>query len=347
MTVLATVLLRAPRVAGAAPFVGARAHAPAGSRSERHLRGGSLTFYLENDVFVGTDREYTHGCGITWIGRDRPASDLDEGPVGRAFALLRHLAPDGPVRNVSVSIRQNIYTPREIARTDLVRDDQPYAGVTFVPLGFHEKGPRGLASLEIDVGVVGPHAYAAQVQRQVHRWLGGREPAGWAHQLRDEFFVNVAVDWRARPVRTPSRSGWGADVVPNLGAALGTVRTSARAGVQVRAGWGLPENFGTYLLQPSCECTYAPRGARPRRLGAHVFAAFEGEAVARDIFLDGNTFVDSHRVARIPWIGRLVAGVGIRVGALRMDYSFVFQTRIFRTQPRGHRFGGVSITWLR
>ena len=42
---------------------------------------------------------------------------------------------------------QNIYTPGDISRTDLVPDDRPYAGITYGGVGFHAVGVRAPGAL--------------------------------------------------------------------------------------------------------------------------------------------------------------------------------------------------------
>ena len=42
-------------------------------------------------------------------------------------------------RTVSVSLGQNIYTPEDKERSDLILDDRPYAGITYLGLGLHSK----------------------------------------------------------------------------------------------------------------------------------------------------------------------------------------------------------------
>ena len=40
---------------------------------------------------------------------------------------------------MSVSIGQDIYTPEDTDRKDLIEDDRPYAGIIYVSTGFHNK----------------------------------------------------------------------------------------------------------------------------------------------------------------------------------------------------------------
>jgi len=45
--------------------------------------------------------------------------------------------------------------------------------------------------------------------------------------------------------------------------------------------------------------------------GGYVFAGVEGRAVARDIFLDGNTFQKSPSVDKEPLVGELAVGAAL------------------------------------
>ena len=52
-------------------------------------RDGNLTFYLDNDLFIGTDQNYTNGARLSWISGERPVSDL-----GSVQRFLRRLSGD-------------------------------------------------------------------------------------------------------------------------------------------------------------------------------------------------------------------------------------------------------------
>jgi len=355
---------------GTAPGSPDRARPPSLATRPAPVIGGSLTLYLENDVFLGTDREYTHGCSVAWMSPDFSVDAPPPRATGMMFRLLRFIGPDGVRRHRSIAVRQNIYTPEDIEKVKVVEDDVPYAGVLYMPFGVHEKSPRAISSLELDVGIIGPHSYAAQVQKKVHGWLGGKKPAGWANQLHDEIILNLEYDLRRRAYRSSAARGIALDAIPYFGYGLGNMRIYAKVGAQIRVGWHLPNNFGSYNLQPSCECSAAPGpasspagqpgpddvvpGIARRSRSAHVLPAFsfhlyaaaEGEGVAHDIFLDGNTFGKSHSVRRKPWIGRTTVGFGLRIHRVKLDYSFVFKTTTFRAQPTGHRYGGITLTLI-
>jgi hypothetical protein len=76
----------------------------------------------------------------------------------------------GNQRSVSVSLGQNIYTPEDKERSDLILDDRPYAGIAYLGLGLHSKSRRQMDTLEFGIGVVGRHSYAEDCQQEIHNW---------------------------------------------------------------------------------------------------------------------------------------------------------------------------------
>ena len=116
-------------------------------------------------------------------------------------------------------------------------------------------------------------------------------------------------------LQSAAGTGWGYDLIPNLGAGLGNLYIGAHVGAQVRFGWNLPNDFGTSLIRPGSD-TNAPMDEQDprffpllRRWGIHAFMGVDGQYVLRNMTLDGNTFRDSHSVDKEPFVGALMAGV--------------------------------------
>jgi hypothetical protein len=76
----------------------------------------------------------------------------------------------------------------------------------------------------------------------------------------------------------------------------------------------------------------------------YLFAGVEGRAVARNIFLDGNTFKDSRSVDKEPLVGDLQWGVTLTWQGARLSYTHVWRTREFTTQDGGDQFGSISLS---
>jgi hypothetical protein len=316
---------------------------------------GAFSFYFENDVFAGTDRYYTNGTRLTWISPEVAA--YPEHPCIPKWSLpfvtgLPFVNKSGHKRAIYVSAGQSIYTPEDIERTDLIKDDRPYAGVAYFAIGFQSKSPQHMESLEFDVGLVGPHSYAEQTQKAIHEWSDSMDPKGWDNQLEDEPFLEAIYLHKIKFIRSRLANGLEYDVIPHYGWGLGNAYTFANAGAQLRFGWNLPSDFGTFLIRPGCECN-APSGERDRslprgtnQLGIHVFAAIDGYAVLRDILLDGNTFRDSHSVEKEPFTADLLAGVGLTISRFKVSYGYVYRTKQFKTQRDQQVFGTITISFF-
>jgi hypothetical protein len=67
--------------------------------------------------------------------------------------------------------------------------------------------------------------------------------------------------------------------------------------------------------------------------------------VARNIFLDGNTYTDSHSVDSNPLVADLSAGVAVNYKNTKVAYALVYRTKEFKGQDEGQTFGTVSLNW--
>ncbi|MCK9229993.1 MAG: lipid A deacylase LpxR family protein [Syntrophales bacterium] len=331
--------------------------AEADSRRDHRARtSDTVTLYLENDLFgfKNRDRYYTHGTKLSWISRDldnyREVLNLPDWML-RLIDSLPYVNDPGDIRTVSLSLGQNIYTPEDKERGDLVRDDRPYAGVTYLGLGLQSKSTRRMDTLELNLGIVGRHSYAQDCQVVIHRRMGSVKPRGWEHQLRDEPVLNLYFERKRRYLERRFSDGWGFDVIPHLGVAVGNLLTGVNLGGQARFGWNLPIDFGTYLIRPGSDSSAPLDDGDPRfnepmhRLGIHLFCAIDTKAVARNIFLDGSTFRDSHSVDKKYLVADFIAGIGVIAHRFKITYSYVFRTKEFTSQRDEHQFGAIALSF--
>lgn len=312
----------------------------------------AITLYWENDSFTGTDRDYTNGLKLTW-SRSYPASENEK--FGLKTWMMNHLPlmgdPDAQ-RATSFSIGQNIYTPEATALKDVVIDDRPYAGFSYVGFGFVSNIGKRRDVWEIDVGMVGPLSQAESAQDLVHDIIDVDRAQGWDNQLENEIGLELICETKWRLWHTENQRGFGVDFIPHLGGRIGNIATYANTGAELRFGWLMPRDFGTCPIRPGCDAGSALgdglgiTGNNDHKFGVHFFAAFEARAVLRDIFLDGNTFQDSHSVDKELWVADLMSGVAFHYGRIRMNYTYVLRTREFKQQDDNHAFGAVSVTYI-
>jgi len=322
---------------------------------QKAREASTLTLYIENDsIGIGnTDRYYTHGTKLSWISSDLSKyRDIITVPwMRRLIENLPYLNAPENQRTVSVSLGQNIYTPEDHKQTDVIKDDRPYAGITYLGLGLHSRNQKNMDTLELGIGLVGRHSYAEDCQTWLHKFNHSDYPLGWQNQLHDEPILNLYLERKWKALQTRTESGFDFDFMPHLGLAAGNAYTGANLGAEARFGWNTPNDFGTYLIRPGSDSSSPLDDTDPRffhpfhRIGMHLFLAVDGKAVVRNIILDGNTFRDSHHVDKEPFVADLIGGMGLIIHRVKITYSLVYRTKEFETQRDKQRFGAVAISF--
>ena len=311
----------------------------------------SQSVFFENDLFDGTDSNYTNGVKYSLISPDL-SPHAKQGLFPRKVLELIHKIPylrdSGPEfsHQAELSFGQNMYTPSDTSRSDLITDDRPYAGWSYLGLAYHRKTKLVdhldfLDSVEIQMGIVGPQAYAKETQDLVHDLRNIDRAEGWDHQLKNEPGLVVAFErkWLFYPEVT---GAFAADAIVHTGGAVGNVATYLNTGLEVRCGLNLPRSFGVSLIRPAGSTLFKP-GKKP---SLYLFGAVDGRYVIRDIFLDGNTFADSHSIDKKDWVADLAAGVTFSYGNLMLTYTHVTRTREFEGQDDVHHFGSMTLSFF-
>ena len=132
---------------------------------------------------------------------------------------------------------------------------------------------------------------------------------------------------------------------------MGNVYDYFNLGGEFRMGVNLPDDFGTSGISPSATTSTPLEGNQQAEralvfdLGLYVFARAEGRAVARNIFLDGNTFGDSASVNHKPLIADLAVGASVNYKNTKFTYALVYRSEEFEGQSGGQLFGSVSVNF--
>ncbi len=289
------------------------------------------TIAFENDFFAGGDEDYTNGLRLSYLS-----------PAGRGEGLARALmgAASEDRTRLAFGAGQSIFSPRSYALPTPPAGQHPYAGWLYADAALIVERQHGpLDQLTLTLGVVGPAALGEQAQRTAHRAFGFVEPRGWDNQLRNEPGAILSFDRLWRPGR-PDRPAINFEIAPFAGVSVGNVLTEARAGAVLQVGRNLSIAPDAAWIRPGLP-THGSYGAD---WSWRLFAVAGGRAVARNIFLDGNTFVDSASVEKNTIVGEVKAGASIGSGRLRLSYAQVWRTREYETQERRNNFGALSLS---
>ncbi len=313
-----------------------------------------VNFYLENDLFADQDQGYTSGVRLSFVSPN--LVDYTDDPclpeIGRWFnRFFTKLHPDKQhdQLNMVVTLGHAMYTPKDYAATELIEDDRPYAGWLYLGFAYNARIGDRLSTTELNLGIVGPSALAEQAQDLIHDLRGFEKFRGWDNQLRDEFGIKLVHERKRRwperdPEHMPERWQW--DAITHWGGSVGNVATHLNAGGEIRFGYGLPDDFGTSPARPGGD-NNAPDGSGQRwhsRLGAHLFLSGGARLVARDIFLDGNTFKDSHSVDKEWLVGEAAWGMAFHVKDVKFAFARYFRTREFESQAERPSFGSFTVS---
>jgi len=317
------------------------------------LRFGSFSLYIENDkFFTGTDRNYTNGVKLSVLSTNLRAFDSAAvpGPLRTLSRVLRPLMSADAIPKLGLSLGHQIYTPTDTQTTLYQPADRPYAawlytGFTFQ--NYYRSAPDDsyarLSTVEVQLGVAGGDwALGEFVQNNFHKLIRAGTAKGWDHQLDNEPGLNLVYEHKWRLSTAGARTGFGAELIPHAGFSAGNVFTYATAGASVRLGYALPADFGTNLIRPSGDSNASRRAP----FGIWLFGQVDGRAVARDLTLDGNTFTDSPSIAKRPFVGDFVGGIGVGTTRWQFTYAQAFRTKEFKGQPDAQVFGSLSLTYF-
>lgn len=302
---------------------------------------GSYTLLIENDVFTGTDQHYTNGLRLSYLSRQDDVPDF----IRKFASAMPFVELDARLR-AGFALGHNIYTPNDIQATLVVPDERPYAGYLYAGIAVvaesDSESGNILDTWELDLGVVGPSALGEEVQNSFHRLIGSPKAMGWANQLEDEPTLSLMHERKWRHLWKHPESGLGFDITPHIGGSIGNVATYLNLGATVRVGKGLARDYGPPRIRPSLPGAgfFMPQEG----IGWYVYAGVDGRAIAHNIFLDGNTFKDSHGVDSNLWVGDAQFGLVLTFSKMQIAYTHVHRTKEFDGQDSGDNFGAVSIS---
>ena len=318
-----------------------------------------FSLQVENDffnLFNKSDRDYTNGIRLGWLSPAITSMPPAWVALTTIPTFLGEAPADSVVRRVGISVGQNLYTPADINTPQPIFNDRPYAAWLYASVLLqytykrydaktHQQEPTRLDSLSLDLGLIGPAAGGEWVQNNFHRLIGSPQAAGWANQLHNEFTMDLAFErrWRVGRATVIEDPKLEVDVIPRIGASLGNVAIYGEVGGTARIGKNLRDDFGPPRPRPALPGSEAFIG--DGSFGWYLFAGVDGYAVARNIFLDGNTDGQSLRVWKRPFVGEGQFGLALTYRGVRVTFTQVMRTPEFYEQGRFDMFGSINATF--
>lgn len=305
---------------------------------ERKDNKGVISFMLENDIFANEDKHYTNGVRLAYLSPETSVSK-HIASLANKMLFFQPLAS----KRYSYSMGQSMFTPRNITKSNPNLNDRPYAGWTYLSMGIISSDGKRYDNFNVSLGVVGKYSFAEKTQKLVHKIVGSPKPMGWGYQLHNEPGILLSYDRQWRNRYGVSAKGFQSDLTPSLGVNLGNIYTCLSAGIMSRFGMDLPDDYGPPRIRPSLPGSdfFVPT----KSFGWYLFAGAEGRAVARNIFLDGNTFRSSRHVDKKNFVLDLQLGGTLTFKDLRVGYTHVIRTKEFKTQKAIDQFGAISLSF--
>jgi lipid A 3-O-deacylase len=271
------------------------------------------------------DEEYSSGVRIALEGGDAPAW------ARRLLNRPACVVAAQRCRSERLEIGQNLYTPARSSDNPVPGPGaRPNAGWLYVSQTARALSSSRSDELTVTIGVTGPPSLGEVTQRIAHGVAPSlNRPADWSEQIRFEPGVILGYEQKWR-IGTHDQRRFGFDLIPRWGASVGNVSTFAEAGFQLRAGW--------HLRHP-----WLPEGGP---VEVALAGGLSARAVARDLFLDGNTFGDGPNVGHEALLGAGDVGVQVRLRRIFLAYRAVNDTRSYANGPKWHPWasmvGGIT-----
>ena len=165
-------------------------------RKERLVR-----LYVDNDFFAyrKEDGGYSNGMRVDYFyhRKKQPTSFLSN-------FLIK--AGDSAVNAYSWSAMQVMITSNDITKEEWTKGDYPYSGSLFVSHALNSVNPENRYAIKTEwvAGIMGPHAYAGEVQTWFHELIGHAKPLGWHHQMPTALLLNLNLSLE-KMIYSPTR----------------------------------------------------------------------------------------------------------------------------------------------
>ncbi|MCR9256812.1 MAG: lipid A deacylase LpxR family protein [Alphaproteobacteria bacterium] len=306
--------------------------------AEARKDGATISATFENDIFGGTDQNYTNGVRLDYVSGKNDLRAPGRWLRARVTPFIGKADWYG-----SFALGQNMYTPSDISLSNPPADDRPYAGFLYASFGLAADRGSELDLVAVDIGVVGDASLAKETQTLVHELIGAQEPNGWDNQIGNfpGFRILYEKKYRFQRVLGDGFLDLAADFAPHFNVALGNIDTSIGAGFTIRVGGDLADDYGPPRVRPAV----AGPGFLSRKsgFGWAVFAGAEGRAVGRNAFLEGTLFHGGPSVEPERLIGDFQAGLSLRYDGIELTYTHVLRTKEFQGQEEFSVFGSVNL----
>lgn len=320
----------------------------AGTPLLREAGGGTISLHLDNDLYVGTDRDYTNGARLSWISAPLDSSEFRSlsalagilaGPEAENAEDVRH--------HYGFSLTQLIFTPEDYLARHQPQGERCYAGWLGLGFSLHAQNEHTLNSVEFTLGTTGPNSFAKDTQNAVHEIRNIDKFNGWADQIPNEVTADVSFIQKQRKDFDFMHCGdFSMDGYWEWGVRLGTFRTSAHLGTTLRGGFHLNPDFSDLRLS---EIAFSHRNVsltspKLSNWSAYFLGGAQIRGISRDATLDGPLFRDFETGnTREPFVAEAFFGVSWVYRGVDVSYVHTWRTKEYEEQDGISEFGSIGL----
>jgi len=304
--------------------------------SEELFELEKFSFSMENDANVDTDFGYTHGARISLL--------FYRGDTQESLLNIPFTSSNKTNNFISFAYANQMFTPYDLKQTQLIKDDRPYAGYSYMEIGLHQTTKEDTDSLTLQTGVVGPSSGMEDLQNYFHKHIDAHDASGWDNQLENSFILQLNYMHKWRYV-LPNISNVESILIPYSGINFGNASMKASAGAQYRVGFNIPKDFGTNSMN---EGSFSSLPMETKTIVDDLSKwtlclnfATGTNLVAKDIFLD-----DWYEVDRNYFNLYLSVGITARYKNFSIDYQHNYYSKDYEQRGKYKDYKGYGFLIL-
>ncbi len=298
----------------------------------------SIYFQTENDADIRDDAAYSYGGKI---GALFFRNNIKETLLHIPFSDYK--ASDN---YISFSFAHKLYTPKDLTQSDVIVGDRPYAGYMYLQGTLHQVKENSLLSLTTQIGVVGPSSQMESVQKFIHDLIGSPYPQGWDNQIKNEFIFQLNFSQK-KYYDLEHIYTYSASLIPSYGVELGNTSIKAYASALFRWGKNVPKDFGSYLINntDTSKISLNSTQNKTKKWRYYINFSLQANTIARNIFLDGNSFRESYSVKKYPLTLDIGYGFSFAYKNFSIDYLRRHSSKEYKTQKGLYSYGSLLFSY--
>lgn len=296
----------------------------------------------------GVDQAYSNGIKFSYVyARDHVPFWTPDW-----FTKLNYvhdqIANSNAKANFGLSVSHQIFTPNNTQIPALIPNDRPYAAWLATTFTMNIKTSERLQNFGLSFGVIGPWAQGEAVQNGFHRMIGATTLLGWQNQLHNEVAIQASYQQRLRFFEVRNGRGSYFDLIPIFGGGIGNVFIGLHSGLIARLGINLPDDLGPSRLSASESDSFVAPSLPPEDLkpSYYVFSSIRGNAVGRNLFLDGNSIEPSPHVTKYPFTMETELGFGVQFMPVSVVWRFIVRSPEFEENSGFNSFASIGFTYF-